>query len=549
MTNHDDRLFERDLREALAGDGPDPALQGRILARVQAESARGARGPATPSSAMPPPAIAGTGRRSRGRVITMASRRRHGIRDLAVAVAVLLVLGGVVWLATTLFSGLKVDPGVTANGDREPDGANVEITDINNNAAVPNIDRVNVNGSTDWNGNTVERANNALPGANDATNQPSNVIERPDNNAANLANNGASNADSNGAPTPNHADNGAMVETPNNTTNTAPTPNDNNTNTPLPTPRERLVVATVAAGALKMRETADDRWAALEDNAIRDGWSLQASRPVELTLPDGAQLRFEGELAFSLAADDAPATDTIITLLKRGTECYLDNLGATERTLRDDEHVSLTTSSAAWFKQVVGGLEIACFEGVVETRHGAVDHGEFARLGDDKLANRRDLRDSDRTPSLLRDLPPRVLLRHDFDATPFELQVGAVADGIVRSEGREHSIVLSADATVLPGATIRIRFRVYDARALYIQIVRTAGREQYGLWRPIDAADLARGDWLVWEIPLAELLRDDGSGREALAPGTPINSIKLFAQDGQSPVLELDSLELLRRPE
>jgi hypothetical protein len=211
---------------------------------------------------------------------------------------------------------------------------------------------------------------------------------------------------------------------------------------------------------------------------------------------------------------------------------YVDALGVagTFALVRDEVRADVD-GCECYFETSGSSVEICCYEGAV----GEVAGGRYGKLSPRGLSGVRDLKDSERTPRLLRDMARRRLYFNGCDAE---------TDGIARCEGENSSLAFKLDNELacLTGATLRLRFRPINAGALYVQLQQVAGQKQWGKWTPIAKA----GEWMEWIIPLAELTRDDGRSEAAMQPGDTFVAINLFIQDGKQAALELDWLEIVR---
>jgi hypothetical protein len=305
-----------------------------------------------------------------------------------------------------------------------------------------------------------------------------------------------------------------------------PEPKPETPDTQAPKEERRVVALVAVEGKLKYRTRADGNWEKLEGLEIEPGWQLKSDVNSDLTLPNGTRVRFQGELSLD---------DSALTLLGRRTEVYVDNLGleSTLALLRDELRMEMA-GSEAYFEASGTGVEIICFEGGVTAgeRIGARQTAKFSSRG---LSGLRDLKENERAPYFMKDMPPRRLYFSGFDAE---------TDGIARCKGENSSLTLKLENELanVSGAELRLRFRPTSAGALYLQLQQVAGQKQWGKWMPL-AKD---GEWLEWSIPLSELQRDDGRSEALMQAGDTFATINIFIQDGKQAELEIDWLEIVR---
>lgn len=292
-----------------------------------------------------------------------------------------------------------------------------------------------------------------------------------------------------------------------------------------PKPEEHKVAGVLlsADSGLEYRVLEAGDWLKLQGNEIVEGWQLKADKPADLRLANGALLRFEGELRIK---------DNTLDVLGRSADVYVDALGTTgELTVRHTENSVRLSGSEVYVDASSSSLEVCCYVGTVNAGTETINAGYRAKVSSRGVSGVRELRDSDRSPRLLKDMPPRVLMREDFD--------GGTKKVFGENSFIDHA--LKPELTNLPGMEIRIRFRAKGG-ALYVQGLREAGNGQWGVWLPLGKQD----EWLEWSIPVSDLRRDDGKGEDAPALGEVFRSLKIFIQDGKDAELEIDRLEIVR---
>ena len=471
MNEFDESMLDRDLSEALGGDAPSADLKDRILARV-----------ASPRT-----------RRPSGRVLALPAKRTPWGAYVAAAAALAIAVAAFGWAMTRpVTDAAPNDQPKPVSEKPEPENPKPKPRPEapepkpESRAPVPN-----------------EPGQDALP---EDSPQP-----KPDPQPEPKPEPGPE-------PTPEKPDD--VVDKP------APTPEPEQPDTQAE-PDERTVVALVAADSkLKYRALESAEWQKFEGTEIELGWQLKADAATDLTLSNGTRLRFEGELA--LRAGE-------VGLLGRRTDLYVDGIGmtATLAVLREQLRLELAASEA-YFEASGSAIEIMCFEGSVEAGE-TVSAGKYGKLSARGLSGLRALKDSERTPRLVKDMPPRRLYFHGCDNE---------AEGVARcmGENSQLSLKLAAAMASVTGAELRLRFKPSNAGALYVQLQQTAGEKQWGKWLALAKS----GEWLEWSIPLADLMRDDGRSEAAMQPGDTFVNINLFIQDGKQAELELDWLEIVR---
>ncbi|MCB9893927.1 MAG: hypothetical protein H6839_05745 [Planctomycetes bacterium] len=482
MSDFDDHLLDRELTEALGNDGPAPELKGRILNAVNAR----------------PPART---RRPSGRVMPLPVKRTPWGAYVAAAAALALAVAAFGWALS------RPD---TKKEDKQPVSEGKPVTLPANTPVIPD-------------------ENYPAPEPQPEPDQPEDKpAPQPDLPEPKSEPKPEPHPEPKPEPAPEKPDD--VVEKP----EPKPQPEPDKPDTEAK-PEKRAVVATVSADAkLRFRELESADWRTLEGGEIREGWQLKAEVATDLALAGGVRLRLDGEVSISTER---------ITLLGRHTQLYVDALGTTEPLLlaRDDMRIELTGSEAL-FDADTSAIEIYCYVGSVSAGE-AIAGGRRAKLSPRGLSGLRDLKDSEHSPRLLKDMPPRSLVRCDFDSAE-GVTADSVKDGIaiVKGDNAQLSLKLPRELTTLPGTELRLRFRAAKAGALYVQLQKDAGQMQWGKWTKL--AKL--GEWLEWSIPIGELQRDDGRSEAAMQAGDAFININLFIQDGTEAELELDWLEIVR---
>ncbi len=483
LDNPHDRLLDRDLREVLGGDAPDPALRDRVLRAAQ-------------------------GKRHSGRLLPMPRKRSSWGAMIAAAAAIALALGVFAYAATQLNQQAPGTAPATTPSQPAPSATAAE-------------------------GNRPQKAPQKAP-QDQPKNQQDDTPPAPQRDPDQPAPAQPEPAAPQPGPSPEPSAPEPAPEPPRSDVESPePGPETEPRTAPAPdSPRERRVVATVSADAkLKFRADGTSKWQSLEGTEIEAGWQVQAARATDFTLSSGAQLRLDGELEWGAH----------LKLTSRGTKLYIDNLGSEAVTISADMGDCLVTG-AVYIELASTALELSILHGSVTCGSEKLAAGEFAKLAAKGLSGRRALKDAERAPALLRGMPPRVLLDREFHDGE-KLFAGTLRDGLAFCEGENSLVEFSGnELLVLPGAQLRLRFRVTGGKALYVQIIDSYGNKQFGLWKPV----AAQGEWTEWEIALSELQGDGNRGVAPPAEGDVIRSVKIYVQDGADARLELDRVTIVR---
>lgn len=499
--NFDDRMIERDLEEALGNDGPSADLRERLLAATGAQTgarsaSEGAVASHRPSENAGPAKVIPMRPR---RMTAPVPKRSRAPAWIAAAAAVLIAVG-LIGLAAYQPQPEQEASASAANEPVTPKGT------VNNPVATPSA-----NTPAPVPAPEAPRVPAPGPEGNEPAPQPApQPTPEPKPGPAPEP-----------APQPQPKPE-EVVEQP------KPEPKPEGTEAkPEPAPQPVKVAALLLGGEkLKCRRGESEPWADYAGGEIHYGLQLKAARPAELRLNDGALLRFDGELELRVDAATVQAV-----LLARRSELYLDNAGCSALVIRVGD-LACSALGVVHAEHEGTAVGLACFEGRVD--HGAqqLKAGQQAKLGDKGLGKATDIKGA--RPSLVAQAGPRVLVRGDFD------DLG----GIAKASGDNPDVTTAlGDLAVLAGATLRLRYRVTGGKALYVQLQKSAGDTQYGKWIPLAKV----GDWQELEIPLSDLARDDNKGQGAPVIGEILRTLRVFAQDGQSPTLEVDWYEVSRR--
>ncbi|MCZ7605848.1 MAG: hypothetical protein M5U25_07165 [Planctomycetota bacterium] len=478
MDPFEEHLLDRDLHEALGNDGPAPELKGRILDAVGRPAART--------------------RRPSGRVMPLPVKRTPWGAYIAAAAALALAVAAFGWAMSRPSEPTSPTPvsqgNAPARDDKPQQPAPVEPTPQPEPQPQPEPPLENRPEQPP----ETEQKPEPLPEPEPKP-QPQPQPEQPDD----------------------------LVEKPEH----RPEPEKPETEAK---PEESAVVATVAGDAkLKFRFTDSGDWLALNASEVKQGWQLKADEATDLRLSNGTRVRFDGEVTINPGK---------LVLRGRRTQAYVDALGidAPLAVSRDEYGVERDAlemklnASEALFDADGSSVEIFCYIGSIDAGE-TVEAGKRAKLSARGLSGLRDLKDSEFTPRLLKDLSPRQLFSEQYD-----YHKGSYAS--CHGENACITLKLENELTVVPGMQLRLRFKSFKAGALYVQLQQQAGELQWGKWTKLDK----NGEWLEWSIPFDELRRDDGRSEAPLAVGDRFKTINLFIQDGAEAELQLDWLEIVR---
>lgn len=499
--NFDDRMIERDLEEALGHDGPSADLRERLLAATGAQT--GARSASEGAVAWHGPSEKGGPAKvipMRPRRVTAPVPKRSQAPAWIAAAAAVLIAVGLIGLAAYQPQSEHEASAIAANEPATPKGV------ANHPAATPVS-----NGPAPAPAPEVPGMPAPGPVGNEPVPQPApQPTPEPKPEPA---------PEPVPPPQPKPEE---VVEQP----KPEPKPKDTEAK-PDPAPLPARVAALLLGGEkLKSRRGDSEPWADFAGGEVQFGLQLKAAKPAELRLNDGALLRFDGELVLR---EDAATVQAV--LLARRSELYLDNAGCSALVIRAGD-LACSALGVVHAEHEGSAVGLACFEGRVD--HGAqqLKAGQQAKLGEQGFGKATDIKGA--RPSLLAQAGPRVLARGDFDAE----------GGIAKASGDNADVTTAlGEMPVLRGATLRLRYRVTGGKALYVQLQKSAGDTQYGKWIPLAKV----GEWQELEIPLSDLARDDNKGQGAPVIGENLRTLRVFAQDGQSPTLEVDWYEISRR--
>lgn len=489
----DDRLIERELQEVLGGDTPGPELEARLL------QAAGAG----PVKRIVPA-------RAPGRRITAPVPRRSMATAWFAAAAALVVtaaiVAGVVAFSLQRPAGLTAPqadgtagtsnrsvtaPGASSATERRPEqarppAANGAFRDQHEPAEVeplPALPRTPGD-------NTEEPAQQPEPAPQPPQPEPKrDVIDKPQ-----------------------------------------PGPASPDTTSPPAQPAARVVVGNLAgADRVKARLADTEPWVDFEGGDLLAGMQLKTAKAASFQLAGGAAVRFEGELALKQAHQI-----TELVLLARRSELLVDNAGCAQPCRVVASDFACTTLGVLHAEHEGAALALMCFEGSAQIGTFSLAAMQRVRVTDKGAGKPVAIKPADARPQIIKDAPARVLARGDFEAQ----------GGVARVSGANADIAaLLGEMKALPGAVLKLRYRVTGGKALYVQLQQTAGDLQFGKW-----VALARvGDWQELEVALADLARDDGKGEGPPAPGEVLRALRVFVQDGDKPTLEIDWFEVSRR--
>lgn len=308
-------------------------------------------------------------------------------------------------------------------------------------------------------------------------------------------------------------------------------------------PVERRQLATVAAiekGAKPRIRYADgEAWRELgPEEKLLSGAQISSSGSVDLTLSSGALIRFDGEIGL-----DGDEKELRVDLRKE--TLYADNLAVTlPLVVTAGELRAEMADGVAVFEPGVGGLRISVLHGRVATVHGEIAAGLLGVLTRRNLPKPRAAIVKVLIQRLIKGLPPRLLMREEFDgASGRDVYAGTQTDSVVSAKGANACCCfrLQPDFPVLAGATLRVRCRTRNADSLLLQMFCTARNDNFGHELKPGKA----GEWTTLEVPLSELL-DRATGKVPASPGVLLTNFQMFANGKADTTLEIDWVEIVR---
>lgn len=329
-------------------------------------------------------------------------------------------------------------------------------------------------------------------------------------------------------PEPEPEPKGEVIETPKPEPETKPGPEPVPTESPKPA--QRVLLATVPAGA-KLSIMEGGGWRdAKEGEEIRAGMRMQARRGyTDLQLIGGELLRFDGECVLGVLEDSLLAELADKSL-------YADNLGLSRRLLVRCNGHEASLAGAGVFIAITGGMSAACLEGELVMGGEAVVRGTERRATVRGLQRPRDYKPD----ALVNTVPARVIARYEMDAgTDMYKEGERIEDGIAISDGKPWYIGFRHAPTlaVLPGMRVRMRYRCTGVTRLELEQFLPDDSMFKHVFTPA-----RNGEWHELELRLADIPgREDPQRR--LKPGELLRNFKVHHDAGK---LEIDRVEFVR---
>lgn len=329
-------------------------------------------------------------------------------------------------------------------------------------------------------------------------------------------------------PKPEPGQKGEVIETPKAEPETKPGPEPKPTEAPKPV--EKVLLATVPAGAkLRIMEGGDWRDAA-EGQAIHAGTRLQARRGYsDLQLIGGELLRFDGECVLGVQGESLLAELADKSL-------YADNMGLARRLLVRCNGHEASLAGAGVFGAVTGGMSAGCLEGELMLDGEAVARGTERRAAARGLQRPREYKPD----ALVTAAPARVIARYEMDAgTDMYREGERVEDGVAISDDKPWYIGFRHAPTlaVLPGMRVRMRYRCTGVTRLELEQFLSDGSMFKHVFTP--GRD---GQWQDLELKLAEIPGREDPQRH-LQPGELLRNFKVHHDAGK---LEIERVEFVR---
>jgi hypothetical protein len=310
--------------------------------------------------------------------------------------------------------------------------------------------------------------------------------------------------------------------------------------------KEPVVVARFLAPAkgvkLQLRYAEGEPWRDAAAGDLHAGVQLRAMHPADLALANGAALRLDGQI--QIASADAGLA---LTLFERGTQAWLDNLGCKCPLTLTYKALSARLESAAAFVETNSlSLEFSCFHGTIEAGGRSLTKGQVATLGEKGLGKAREMTASEREPRLLAGLPARVLLREGFESEPAGgMYGGKLEGGAAKVSGQGGMIAFDIKPALInvPGATLRMRYRVSGCDNIYVQFLGVNVRQQFG--NEFAQPKVKQGPWQDFEIRLDSLPSDSGA-RGQMPAALELGKFQCYLRGKPGCTLEIDWLEVVR---
>jgi len=308
-----------------------------------------------------------------------------------------------------------------------------------------------------------------------------------------------------------------------------------------PAPDARWSRVSVAGSPkLKFRYEGGE-WREYDGSILMDGAFLKAgSAPVDMTLSGGGIARFNGELRLTLDEGDVG-----FELLD--DSLYVDNLETGQPVVvRNRGHV-VAMEGVGMVAASRAALEAVCLFGAVSLNEATVPQGFSVRATKDGLGAAKEFKGD----SFLKDLPPRTLLREDFEKAPeggMYNEGERIRDGVVVMDRAPRYIAFRYNPTlkVLPGMVVRIRLRTTAVTRLELELfalytITPLERNEEVMfktkWQPEKNDEWVTVEFRVQQIP------NNKDATEFPQPGDLLRNFKLHYEGKK---LEIDWVEFVR---
>ncbi|MDF1662573.1 MAG: hypothetical protein P1V97_12430 [Planctomycetota bacterium] len=318
---------------------------------------------------------------------------------------------------------------------------------------------------------------------------------------------------------------------------------------PTQGPEEELVImASVQSGKRLQWKTLGQKgetsWQTMKlgQNIYSNTQLRVQSGQATVTLKDGTAIQFDGQLTLS-AKDKMPR----INLEKKSLHIENGRAKAALPVTIGTQQALLSQGNFFIHRQSKQRVLFCCLDGQIQSGDLKLTPGqslEFrsGRPGKKKAINGPLLAKKYR---FFRGLKAQVLWRHDFaKSKPDALTEGELRQGKALARGPAGSIKLvwNPDIPYSPGMTVRFRARLTNMRSFYFQIWAPELQKN---WR----RDLmiAKKQWLTLEFPI-ENLHPFKEEKVFIQKGATLRNIHFKLTDKENAVLEIEWVELLRRP-
>ncbi|MCB9933371.1 MAG: hypothetical protein H6841_08115 [Planctomycetes bacterium] len=305
-------------------------------------------------------------------------------------------------------------------------------------------------------------------------------------------------------------------------------------------PRRALQISVLGEPKLRVKYEGSE-WADYAGEELFAGVQLKARGNVDLRLAGGGLARFNGEL--QLLRDGDALGFTVLD-----DSLYVDNLETGHAvTVTGAGHLATMENGVGVFYLVRDDFEVGCIAGALSLADTNVEPGTSRRVGARGVGEAKKLK----VDSFLKDIPPRVLLREDFDTPPpggMYQEGERLVNGVAVQESQPGFIAFRYNPTlmVLPGTVLRMRFRTTDVSRLELELFtdseitplkRNEQRMFKHTWKPEK-----NGEWTELELRVEEIPeRDDPASFPTY--GTLLRNFKLHFTGKR---LEIDWVEFVR---